>query len=281
VEYLLDQYGLDAMKRIFADLARGIPLNEALSKNAASLEQIDREFSTRAQQLANATGAKLNWDKPKPQDVVNDTIFSQWVAINPDNHSALVDKARQLIKDRKWAEAKVPLQRLIELYPDQHESDSAYFLLATAHRELGETDQEAAMLQRVAELSSDATEAYARLIQIGQDRKNWSFVIANAERYAAVNPLNPLPHRATAEANETLGKTDLAIASYETLLKLQPGDATDIHFRLARLLHKEDKPQAKRHVLLALEEAPRFREALQLLLDIDRSASSTAKKASN
>jgi len=43
----------------------------------------------------------------------------------------------------------------------------------------------------------------------------------------------------------------------------------DIHFRLARALHATGQPaEAKRHVLLALEEAPRFREAQQLLLQL-------------
>jgi hypothetical protein len=41
-----------------------------------------------------------------------------------------------------------------------------------------------------------------------------------------------------------------------------------VHFRLARLLHEDRQPSAKRHVLLALEEAPRFRTAQRLLLEI-------------
>jgi len=34
-------------------------------------------------------------------------------------------------------------------------------------------------------------------------------------------------------------------------------------------LHRAGDPAAKRHLLLALEEAPRFREALRLLLEMD------------
>ena len=39
------------------------------------------------------------------------------------------------------------------------------------------------------------------------------------------------------------------------------------HFHLARLLREHEKPEAKRQLLMALEEAPRFREAHRLLLD--------------
>ena len=53
------------------------------------------------------------------------------------------------------------------------------------------------------------------------------------------------------------------------MLKLDPENPADIHYRLARLLHETRDPAAKREVLLALEEAPRFRAALKLLLQID------------
>ncbi|HSH94959.1 MAG TPA: hypothetical protein VK968_12490, partial [Roseimicrobium sp.] len=60
-----------------------------------------------------------------------------------------------------------------------------------------------------------------------------------------------------------------AIDSYTTLLKLDPPDIADAHFRLARLLAKQDPKSAKRHVLQALEEAPRFQAALALLLELN------------
>jgi hypothetical protein len=52
------------------------------------------------------------------------------------------------------------------------------------------------------------------------------------------------------------------------LLVLDPSDPAEAHYRLARLLQQAGDPQAKRHVLQALEEAPRFREAHQLLLQL-------------
>jgi hypothetical protein len=49
---------------------------------------------------------------------------------------------------------------------------------------------------------------------------------------------------------------------------MKPADPADVHFKLGRLLHQRADPEAKRHVLLALEEAPRFRAAHELLLEI-------------
>ena len=91
----------------------------------------------------------------------------------------------------------------------------------------------------------------------------------NAERFLAVNPLLPQPYRYRARASEESGKTEAAIQSYQKLLLLDPPDPAEVHFRLARLLRQTGDPAVKRHVLQALEEAPRFREALRLLLEIN------------
>jgi tetratricopeptide (TPR) repeat protein len=104
---------------------------------------------------------------------------------------------------------------------------------------------------------------------IAAERKDWPTVLANAERFAAVNPLLPAPHRYAADANEALGNEAAAIGNYLALLQLNPTNPAHAHFRLAALLHKRGDASAKRHVLLALEEAPRFRAALELLLQMN------------
>ena len=48
-----------------------------------------------------------------------------------------------------------------------------------------------------------------------------------------------------------------------------PIDAAEIHYRLARQLWQNgDRQMARREVLKALEEAPRFRDAHRLLLTV-------------
>jgi hypothetical protein len=50
---------------------------------------------------------------------------------------------------------------------------------------------------------------------------------------------------------------------------MYPLDAEDHHYQLASLLAAEQQlPEARREVVRALEEAPRFRAAHQLLLEI-------------
>ncbi len=268
VEFLIERFGLEKMKRILADLAKGVEINEAIAAHAQPIAKIDAEFAERAKALAKATGPLIDWAKPKPGDVKDDAI-EEFVAKNPTSFEGLMALAMKRLEAKEWESAKAPLKKLIELYPNQHDANSAYSLLARAHRELKETDAELAVLNKIAELSPDAPDAFARLMELAKERQDWPALLANAERFAAVNPLSALPHRAEADANEALGKKPAAIAAYRTVLKLDPENPADIHYRLARLLHEIKDPTAKRELLLALEEAPRFREALKLLLEID------------
>jgi len=107
--------------------------------------------------------------------------------------------------------------------------------------------------------------------------KDWPAEEHYAEKFIAVNPLVAPPYRYLAEAAEELGNPATAIASHRTELLLNPTNPSEVHFQLARLLHSTNDPEARRQVLQALEDAPRYREALALLLDIDRT--STAEES--
>jgi tetratricopeptide (TPR) repeat protein len=80
------------------------------------------------------------------------------------------------------------------------------------------------------------------------------------------------PYRGLLEAASGEDDTDQAIAACRELLLLDPADPAETHFQLARLLHQRGgaESEAKRQVLKALEEAPRYTAAQQHLLDIDK-----------
>jgi tetratricopeptide (TPR) repeat protein len=251
VEWLVDRWGLEKMEALLADLARGVEINAALAARFEPIEKLDSEFAAHAQDIAKNTGPKLDWKSPKPADFADEKRLNDFIAHHPDNFDALNQQAADLLAEKKW------------------NAEGPYAMLARVHRELGESDAEIAMLNKVAELNSNAPDAYERLMEIAAERKDWPGVLTNAARFSGVNPLSLAPHRYEAEAREALGEKPAAIAAYRALLELGPPDPAEIHYRLARLLHEAGDPAAKREVLLALEDAPRFRAALDLLLRID------------
>jgi tetratricopeptide (TPR) repeat protein len=195
--------------------------------------------------------------------------WQSWAKDHPTNFWVLTRKANELVEDKRWAEAKPVLQKLIEAYPDFVGPDSAYRMLAAANQALGETNAEREVLERFAARDDEAPDAYGRLMELGVVEKDWPSVETNALRYLAVNPLVPPPYRYLAQASKQTKNDKNGIAAYRALLELDPPDLAETHFRLAQLLHQAGDPTARRHVLQALEEAPRYPAALQLLLQIN------------
>ncbi len=182
---------------------------------------------------------------------------------------------RTLVESRKWDAAKPPLQYAIELFPDYPGQEGPYALLAVVHRELDETEAERAVLEKLVSLDADASAARLRLAELAADEEDWKAVAEHATRALAINPLIPAPHRRLAKAAEVLGDRIVAIDAYQALLRLEPLDLADTHYRLAGLLRDEQRlPEARRQVVASLEQAPRYRDAHRLLLEIvDRSES--------
>jgi tetratricopeptide (TPR) repeat protein len=106
-------------------------------------------------------------------------------------------------------------------------------------------------------------------MEITAAAEDWPAVRRVAEETLAINPLVPPPHRYLARAAAATGERPLAIEAHRTLLLLDPLDRADHHYQLAKLLVEEKQlPQARQEVVRALEEAPRFRDAHRLLLEI-------------
>ncbi len=148
--------------------------------------------------------------------------------------------------------------------------------MAAAYRGLNDGDNERIVLEKLAARAADAVPAYLRLMEIGAEAGDWDAVMLNAQRMLAVNPLVPAPHRYLAQAAEKLGNRDEAIRAYQALLLFDTTDTAETHFRLAQLLRDaEERDAARRHVLMALEEAPRFLAAHKLLLELTNNETSS------
>jgi tetratricopeptide (TPR) repeat protein len=280
VEYLVEKHGLDALKNILDDLADDMPINAALEKHAGSLDVLDGQFSVFAMQRAESLAKGADWDAPDlPPDVDVDAL-AQWNEQHPNSLAGLQLLALGLIKESRWQDAKKPLEQLIRLYPENTAPDNAYRMLARVHRELGEDEAERKVLEPLAAMDADAIDVYRRLMESCEASEDWEGVARNADRMLAVNPLLRAPYRLLAAAAEQLDSPLRAIQAYRALARMDPVDPAETHYRLARLLKEQGDPTgARRQVLMALDEAPRFRDAHRLLLElVEPSADSAGAK---
>jgi tetratricopeptide (TPR) repeat protein len=269
IEFLVEKYGMEKLQAILKDLGEGIEINKALTARIAPLDTIEEEFDKFARAQAEKLGPGLDWTEPKGREA--EKPDSEWSKNHPTNYFVLLREANKKLSAKDWKGAKEPLEKLIALCPDNTGADSPYLLLAKAHRELKDLGAERKTLEKLAGLDSQALDAYKRLLEIAETGKDWKTIQENGERYLAVNPLSPVPYKFLASAQEASGNDREAIRSYRAMLMMDPEDPSQVHYRLAKQLQKLGEPEAKRQVLMALEAAPRFREAQQLLLEINRS----------
>ena len=271
VEYLVEKHSLEKIKEVLVDLGSGDQINEVLQLHFGSLDELDQGFAEFARQRAETLAPEVDWQEPDLSPAAPIELISKWVKENPRNVAGLRLLASKLIAEKNWEAAKQPLERLIELYPDDISPNNALLLLARIHRELGSATSEQQVLERLAQLDSDAVEVYLRLSALAAEAGDWAKVISKAEQILAVNPLIKPPYEYLAEAAREIGDTSRSIAAYQALLQLDPFDLADAHYRLSMQLHQAKRfSEAKRHVLMALEVAPRYRQAHQLLSELAR-----------
>jgi tetratricopeptide (TPR) repeat protein len=274
VDFLVERYGMKSLKAILVDLGEGKEINDAISRRATPIAKFEEQFAEYAKRKAKDLAPSVDWEQPTKDkvDPADSQAVRDWLDKHPNSYWALNLYAASLLVEQRWQEARTPLEKLVSLYPRNTGEGNPYLLLAGVHRRLGQTEEERQVLTKLAALSSDAIEVYGRLTEIATEQKNWKQVMENGNRYLTVYPMLPAIYNRMGHAAEELGQDEQAIDSYRRLLLLDPADPVDTHYHLALLLQNRDPATAKRHVLRALADAPRFRQAHQLLLKMEQNS---------
>ncbi len=270
VEFLVEKFGLPALRDILDDLGSGETINEALKKRTGqSLAQLDDTFAQFAHAKAEAVAPGSSWDEVKLPPDADSTALAAYLKDHPTNYPAKRRLAVRLVLEKKWPEAKSAIAALEALDPNDVAPGNIYELRAEIARQTGDTPGERSALEAWAARDGNALAALLRLAEVDEAASDWPKLAETARKLLAINPLIVAPHRWLAGAAERLNLRDEAVDAYRAWAALDTTDPAETHFRLAKLLAASDrKPEAKREVLKALEAAPRFRAAHKLLLDL-------------
>jgi len=270
VEFMVQRFGMPALKGLLEDLGASMSINESLPRRTKmTLEQIDGDFARFARQRAEKVAPDATWEEPELPVDADSATLSAWLDKHPKSFAGWRRLGARLVVEEKWTKAKEVLEKVKAIYPEYVGSENAYLLLAVVYRRLSDPAAEQRILEELAMRDGDASPAYLRLMELAQAAGDWKGLGRNARRLLAVNPLIPTPYRHLARAAEESGDRDEAVTAYRALLLLDDTDAAGVHYHLAKLMHQAGKPrEARREVLRSLEEAPRFRDAHRLLLEL-------------
>jgi tetratricopeptide (TPR) repeat protein len=177
----------------------------------------------------------------------------------------------ETVEREDWRLAVAKAAEAIELFPDYVDEGSPYIAKARAHRELGEDALATSTLleyRKRGGYDPDALIALARSLgEAGRTDES----IDVFEDVLMVAPLRAEVHREFGDRLMSANRPREALVEYQAFLAMNPQDLAEAHYRLAQTyVRLEDRPKGREHLLYALEIAPHYREAQQLLLEVVR-----------
>ncbi|MSR36100.1 MAG: tetratricopeptide repeat protein [Gemmatimonadetes bacterium] len=166
-------------------------------------------------------------------------------------------------------DAEVELKEALELFPTYAEVDGPYLYLARIHRGRGELDKAANALVQLGNLNESAYEVHLIEADVRKEMGDLEGAAQALERAILVNPYEIGLHQKLAEIETGLARHEDAVRERRAVVALNPVDRADAHYRLARaLLEAGRRDDARREVLRALEAAPNYEHAQDLLLEL-------------
>jgi tetratricopeptide (TPR) repeat protein len=175
--------------------------------------------------------------------------------------------AQERVRDKKYDEALPFAQRAKAMFPEYAGANSPYVLLAHIYREKGDMPKAAAELEALTALDETNYEANLQLAEILESAGNLRGAAAALDRAVYIYPMQPVLHSKLADLFKKTGALHKVVRERQALVALNPVDRAEAYYQLA-VAHLEagDAASARREVLKALEEAPSFQKAQELLL---------------
>ncbi len=182
-----------------------------------------------------------------------------------------VAETGEAVRAKDWRVVAARSAEAIELFPDFVDQGSAYIAKARAHKELKETALMTSTLLEYRKRGGYDPDTLLSLAKSLTDANRRDDSIGVLQDVLMVAPLRAEVHSQLGDQLLAAGRAADAVTEFKALVAMAPQDMADAHYRLAKAyLAAADKPSSREHLLYALEIAPHYREAQQLLLEVVR-----------
>ncbi len=180
-------------------------------------------------------------------------------------------RALEAAEEEDWEVVLEAARTAREAYPQHVGAGSAYGLLAMAHEKTGDR---AAAIDELLEYERRGGRRPETLRNLGRWLEDAGRAAEAIHTYDGLIYIWPHDQESHARLGDLLlesGQYGLAKREFEAVLALDPLDRAAAEYNLARAYVKMGDPvKARLHVLRALERAPTYRPALQLLMQVKR-----------
>lgn len=167
----------------------------------------------------------------------------------------------------QWDEAVRSLERAKALFPAYADAGSAYHLLAELYLKRGDKVKAIGELSAISARNEAAFAENVRLAGLHREAGDVKGAVAALERTLFITPFDAGVHDTLATLAAASGAHAAAIRSRRALVALDPTDRVEALYLLAKAYADAgDAAAARREVLRALDLAPNYEKAQELLL---------------
>ncbi len=188
---------------------------------------------------------------------------------DPESFHGQLQRGAALAAAGRPDEAVPHLERAKAIFPEYAGPDAPGLLLARIHRDAGRADEAARELRAYTALNENHYEARLELADLEESLGRPAAAAAAIEGTMWIFPYEAAIHTRLADLYARTGALAGAVRERRAVLALDPVDRAEALYELALAQHRAGEAEAaRRTVLSALEIAPGYEAALELLLEI-------------
>jgi tetratricopeptide (TPR) repeat protein len=194
-------------------------------------------------------------------------------AAHPDNYAAQLELGAALAgaDDRAAFE---PLEKAAALVPVVTGDNTPHMIMARLAEKLGDTARAISEYQAVLAQDHTTVEAARSLAALAEKAATQQPLMQAYDRVVAIAPFDPVAHSGLGRLALTSHQAETAIREFRAALAIGPADKASAHCDLAEAYLLGNRPaDAKAQALAALEIAPSFERAQDLLLQAIKNTS--------
>ncbi|MGH7600392.1 MAG: peptidase MA family metallohydrolase, partial [bacterium] len=272
IAFIERRYGFGKVLALFPHFRQGKSTEQAITAVfGQSVDEFDKAFQTFLREKFHPSQVKVEWPyensdpghgPPRETDALRRQAEKE-----PQSFFANLFYGARLAEIGNHAEAEVYLKKAKALLPEFVEPNNPYVLLANLYWKQNRRREAVAELEYVTAKNGKSFQEAVRLSE-------WQLALGDtaAAARAVERALNIFPYNF--ELQRQYGRLLLArrqpqraVQTFRTVLAMNPVDRAEAYCWLAQAyLVWGQRQQAKKHALLALEIAPNFERAQEILL---------------
>ena len=267
-EFIVERFGFDSILKMLTLYREKTRTPEVIAQVLKLTEaQFDKEFSAyiegKAQPMQKALKTEANLVASLSKEEVLKLLETE------ETFALHVRAAQLLAADGNANEAATHYARAIELVPYITGEGNPYQSLAQLYEQKGQNSRAAEVLESLVNKDENDIEALKTIarLRLADGDKQHALEALNASFF--ISPFDYAAHTRAGELSADLKNYEQALSEFKIALALQPPNIAEANFNIADAYYAMGRQaEAKKSVLRALEAAPRYEKAQELLLKI-------------